>query len=386
MRYPVAAPDLSGNELEYVTECLSSTWISSNGRFIEEFEHRVAELCGVRHGIAACNGTAALHMALLALDVKPGDEVIVPTLTYVATANAVSYCGARPVFADVDPDTWCLSPASVRRLLTPKTRGIIPVHLYGLPCDMKPLQALAEEHGLWLLEDSAEALGATYDARPAGSLSEAAVFSFFGNKIITTGEGGMVVTNDPDLAERLRLLRGQGMDPGRRYWHPQIGYNYRMTNVAAAIGVAQMERVHALLAARRRLSQWYTEHLGRTPHLTLQCEKAPAASVYWMFAVALEHAEIREAVAQELAQAGIETRPFFYPVHHFPMYTSCRTDQGCPVATDLAYRGLCLPTSSYLQEEDVRFIAESLCEAVSHQLRSQRLAARSRRLQRALSE
>jgi len=386
MRYPVAAPDLSGNELEYVTECLSSTWISSNGRFIEEFEHRVAELCGVRHGIAACNGTAALHMALLALDVKPGDEVIVPTLTYVATANAVSYCGARPVFADIDPDTWCLSPASVSRLLTPKTRGIIPVHLYGLPCDMKPLQALAEEHGLWLLEDSAEALGATYDGRPTGSLSEAAIFSFFGNKIITTGEGGMVVTNDSELAERLRLLRGQGMDPGRRYWHPQIGYNYRMTNVAAAIGVAQMERVQALLEARRKLAQWYAEHLGHSPHLTLQCEKAPAASVYWMFAVALDHAEIRDAVAQELAKAGIETRPLFYPVHHFPMYAACRTDQGCPVATDLAYRGLCLPTSSYLQEADARFIAEALRDAVSRQLRSQRLAARSRRLQRALSE
>jgi perosamine synthetase len=386
MRYPVAAPDLSGNELEYVTECISSTWISSNGRFIEEFEQRVAEFSGARFGIAACNGTTALHMALLALGVRPGDEVIVPTLTYVATANAVTYCGARPVFADVEPDTWNLSPASVRRLLTPKTRGIIPVHLYGLPCDMQPLQELAAEHGLWLMEDSAEALGASYAGRPAGSLSEAAVFSFFGNKIITTGEGGMVVTSDPDLAERLRLLRGQGMDPGRRYWHPQLGYNYRMTNIAAAIGVAQMERVRELLDARRRLGGWYGAWLEDALDVTLQVERAPAASAWWMYAVALERAERRDTVMQELARHGIETRPFFYPVHHFPMYTQCRTDQGCPVATDLSYRGLCLPTSSYLKQEDAEFIAATLRDVVGSLARTERVAARNRRLQRALSE
>lgn len=372
MRYPVAAPDLSGNELEYVTECLSSSWISSNGRFIEEFEASVAEFIGTRFAIATCNGTAALHIALLALGLKPGDEVIVPTLTYVATANAVTYCGARPVFADVDPQTWNLAPESVCRLITPRTRGIVPVHLYGLPCDLEPILETARTHGLWVVEDAAEALGATYQNRFVGSFGKAAVFSFFGNKIVTTGEGGMVVTNDPDLAERLRLLRGQGMDPKRRYWHPQIGYNYRMTNIAAAIGLAQMERIHDLLAARRRVAAWYQEELADCEEIAFQAVESPAVSVHWMVGVILGSPLARDAVMAELAAAGIETRPFFFPVHHFPMYAGCGTDQGCPISTDLAYRGICLPTAAYLQRKDVAFIAETLRRAVAKQPRPHR--------------
>lgn len=372
MRYPVAAPDLSGNELEYVTECLSSSWISSNGRFIEEFEASVAEFIGTRFAIATCNGTAALHIALLALGLKPGDEVIVPTLTYVATANAVTYCGARPVFADVDPQTWNLAPESVCRLITPRTRGIVPVHLYGLPCDLEPILETARTHGLWVVEDAAEALGATYQNRFVGSFGKAAVFSFFGNKIVTTGEGGMVVTNDPDLAERLRLLRGQGMDPKRRYWHPQIGYNYRMTNIAAAIGLAQMERIHDLLAARRRVAAWYQEELADCEEIAFQAVESPAVSVHWMVGVILGSPLARDAVMAELAAAGIETRPFFFPVHHFPTYAGCGTDQGCPMATDLAYRGICLPTAAYLQPRDVAFIAQTLRRAVAKQPRPHR--------------
>lgn len=376
MRYPVAAPDLSGNELEYVTECLVSSWISSNGRFIEEFENRVAEFVGARFAIAACNGTAALHLALLALGVKPGDEVIVPTLTYVATANAVTYCGGRPVFADIDPRTWNLDPESVRRVVTPRTRGILPVHLYGLPCDMRRLAEVAREHGLWLVEDAAEALGATFASRPVGGFGEAAVFSFFGNKIVTTGEGGMVLTSDPDLAERLRLLRGQGMDPRRRYWHPLVGYNYRMTNIAAAIGVAQMERIHDLLAARRRVAAWYREELADCEEISFQTVAAPAVSACWMVGVVLRSPLDREAVMADLAAEGIETRPFFYPVHHFPMYEGCRSDAGCPAATDLAYRGLCLPTAAYLQRKDVAFIAQVLRRVIARQTRPHRAVVR----------
>ncbi|MCS6976152.1 MAG: DegT/DnrJ/EryC1/StrS family aminotransferase [Gemmatales bacterium] len=376
MRYPVAAPDLSGNELEYVTECLSSSWISSNGRFIEEFENRVADFVGTRFAIATCNGTAALHIALLALGLKPGDEVIVPTLTYVATANAVTYCGARPVFADVDPRTWNLDPDSVRRLISPKTRGILPVHLYGLPCDMEPILDAARQHGLWVVEDAAEALGATYADRPVGSFGEVATFSFFGNKIVTTGEGGMVVTNDPELAERLRLLRGQGMDPKRRYWHPLVGYNYRMTNIAAAIGTAQMERIADLLAARKRVASWYREELADCPGVVFQTVQPPARSAFWMVGVVLESPLGRDAVMAELAAEGIETRPFFYPVHHFPMYGGCRSDQGCPMASDLAYRGICLPTASYLQRKDVACIAQAFRRAVAKQPRPHRSAVR----------
>ncbi len=364
MRYPIAAPDLSGNELAYVRRCLESTWISSAGPFLAEFESRVADFSGCTHGVATCNGTVALHLALGALGLGPGDEVIVPTLTFVATANAVAYCGARPVFADVDPETWCLSPRSVERLVGPRTRGVIPVHVYGCPCDMDALLPLARENGLWVLEDCAEALGAKAGGRPVGSLADAGVFSFFGNKIATTGEGGAVVTSDAGLAERMRLLRGQGMDPGRRYWHTEIGFNYRMTNVAAAIGVAQMERVDQLLAARRRLSDWYHPRLRDIPGLTLSPAASVPGAVLWMCSVLLADAADQAPVQAALAEAGIETRRLFYPVHEFPMYRENRTDGGCPVATDLSYRGVSLPTSSYLRESDVEFITDQLRRAL----------------------
>src|SRR5947209_3789846 len=303
MKYPVATPDLSGREEAYVLECLRSNWISSKGRFIAEFEARFADFVGRKHAIATCNGTVALHLALLGVGAGPGDEVIVPSLTYVATANAVAYCGATPVFADSDPATWCLSPDSVARLLTPRTRGVVPVHLYGHPCDMNPLLELARAHGLWVVEDSAEAQGATYDGRQAGSFGTAAMFSFFGNKVVTTGEGGMVVCDDDGLAERLRLLRGQGMDPGRRYWHPLLGYNYRMTNIEAAIGLAQMEHVGQLVGNRRAIASWYHRHLNDLPALTLPAEVAPATSVFWLYSVLVGEAGWRDPLMAGLARA-----------------------------------------------------------------------------------
>jgi perosamine synthetase len=357
MRYRVAAPDLSGNESAYVNECLRSTWISSNGPFIGKFEASIANYTNTRHAIATCNGTVALHLALTGLGVGPGDEVIVPSLTFVATANAVIYCGATPVFADSETDTWCLSIQSVARLLSPRTRAIIPVHLYGHPCDMGPLLEFARRKGLWVIEDCAEALGATYEGRPLGSFGTASTFSFYGNKLVTTGEGGMVVTNDDGLAERLRLLRGQGMDPQRRYWHPIVGFNYRMTNVAAALGLAQMERIERLLHDRKQVAAWYNERLGNLGFLVLPVEAAGASSAFWMYSVLTPNNAWRDSLMADLAEKGIETRPFFYPVHEFPMYQSCRNDNNCRTARDLSYRGLSLPTSSYLQKEDIEVIA-----------------------------
>jgi perosamine synthetase len=357
IKYPVAVPDLSGSEKAYVNECLDSTWISSRGRFIADFEAAVARATDRRHAVATCNGTVALHLALAGLGLKPGDEVILPALTYIATANAVAYCGARVVLADSDPRNWCVSPGSIERLITPKTRGIIPVHLYGHPCDMRPILELARKHKLWVLEDTAEAQGATYDGRPMGSFGDAAMFSFFGNKVVTTGEGGMVVTDDDTLAERLRLLRGQGMDPKRQYWHPILGYNYRMTNVAAAIGLAQMERFEHLVSERLRVAGHYNRKLARVPSLTLPPEVKPAKSVYWLYSVLAPDAARRDALMAGLAKAGVETRPFFHPIHHFPMYAGCPTDGGCPVAVDLARRGINLPTSTYLKDADLDFIA-----------------------------
>ena len=270
---PVAAPALDGNEKAYVLDCLESTWISSTGKYLDRFEADFAEFCGVRHAVACSNGTTALHLALVALGVGPGDEVIVPTLTFVATANTVTYCGARPVFVDIDAETWYIDPAAIEAKITPRTKGIIAVHLFGHPADMKAIGTVASRHGLWVMEDAAQAHGAEIGGRRTGSLGDIATFSFFGNKIITTGEGGMVTTSDDDLAKRMRLLRTHGMDPDRRYWHPVIGYNYRMTNVTAAIGVAQLERVQWQLARRQELAGWYRDALGRTGVLTCQAEK-----------------------------------------------------------------------------------------------------------------
>jgi perosamine synthetase len=374
MKYMVAAPDLSGSEIAYVNECLRTNWISSKGRFIGEFEASFQKFLGRKHAIATCNGTIALHLALLGLGVGPGDEVILPSLTYVATANAVTYCGATPVFADSEPYTWCISIESVARLITPRTKGIIPVHLYGHPCDMGPLVNLARTRGLWIVEDCAEAQGASYDGLYVGRFGVASMFSFFGNKVVSTGEGGMVVTDDDELAGRLRLLRGQGMDPNRRYWHPIIGYNFRMTNIEAAIGLAQMEHVGQLIADRRRIGGWYRQRLAGLPELTLPPEAPRASSVFWLYSVLVDDAARRDPLMADLADAGIETRPFFYPAHTFPMYQSATTDAGCPIACALSARGINLPTSSYLKEDDIQIIAAVLRSLITQPRRQSRAA------------
>jgi perosamine synthetase len=251
-------------------------------------------------------------------------------------------------------------------LLSPRTRAVIPVHLYGHPCDMRPLLDLAEHNGLWVIEDGAEALGATYQGRAIGSFGHVSTFSFYGNKLVTTGEGGMVVTSDDRLGERLRLLRGQGMDPQRRYWHPIVGFNYRMTNVAAALGLAQMERVERLLADRKQVASWYNQCLASVGSLVLPKEAAGASSAFWMYSVLTPNNSRRDSLMKDLAARGIETRPFFYPVHEFPMYQGCRNDNGCRTAHELSYRGLSLPTSSYLQEEDIDVIARAVRDSLLH--------------------
>lgn len=375
VRYPVAAPDLSGNEAAYVAECLRSTRISSQGAFLDRFERQVAERVGAREAVATSNGTTALHVALLALGIGPGDEVIVPALTFVATANAVVYCGAKPVIADCLPDTWCMSPESARRLIGPRTRALVPVHLYGHPCNMPALAALAAEHGLAIVEDAAEALGAEIEGRPVGNWGRAATFSFFGNKIVATGEGGMVVTDDAALADRVRRLRGQGVDPQRRYWHDTLGYNFRLTNLAAAIGVAQMERLDAFLAARRRIANWYRRELASVPGLTLPTERTGARHAYWMYTVLAPPQVDRDALMRRLADAGIETRPVFYPLHELPVHQGARTDRDCPVARAVARCGVSLPTYTELTAHDVAFISAALRDALESLAPQRRRAA-----------
>jgi len=284
---PVAAPALVGNEKKYVMDCLDSSWISSNGQYIERFESAFAEFCKVKHALSCANGTAALHLALLALGIGPEDEVIVPTLTFVATANAVMYCGARPVFVDSEPETWNLDPMLLEQCISSRTRAIIVVHLYGHPVDMDQVIAVARKHGLFIIEDAAEAHGAEYKGQRVGSLGDIATFSFYGNKIVTTGEGGMVVTNHDELASRVRQLKGQGMAPGRRYWFPMVGYNYRMTNIEAAIGLAQLEKVDWHLSRRREIATEYSHFLKRIPGISMQPEKEWARNAYWMISIVL---------------------------------------------------------------------------------------------------
>jgi len=363
---PVAAPDLGGNEKAYVLDCLDSTWISSSGKYLDRFEAGFAEFCGARHAVACSNGTTALHLALAALGVGPGDEVIVPTLTFVATANTVTYCGAQPVFVDAEPDTWTIDPASLEARITPRTKGIIVVHLFGHPADMAAINAVARRHGLFVLEDAAQAHGAECRGRRAGALGDIATFSFFGNKIITTGEGGMVVTDDDAVAGRMRLLRTHGMDPTRRYWHPVIGYNYRMTNLAAAIGLAQLERVEWQLERRREIAAWYREELGQTDAVTCQAEKPWARHVWWMFSVLVsEGAAGRDSVMEAMRRRGIDTRPVVHPLHTLPPYADANRTQRFPVAEAIAGNGINLPTWAGLTREQVRIVCDALLECVA---------------------
>ncbi len=360
-RIAVAAPVFLGNEAMYVRECLETGWISSNGKFIEKFETCFREYCGVSHAISCCNGTAALHLALLALGVGPGDEVIVPTLTYIASANAVVYCGGRPVFVDSEPRTMNLDPRLIERSITEKTKGIVVVHLFGHMADMEPIMEIAKKHDLFIVEDAAEAIGAQYKGAKAGTLGDIATFSFYGNKIISTGEGGMAITERSDLAEKMRLFRGQGMSTQKRYWFNVVGFNYRMTNIEAAIGLGQLEEIEQHLNYRRRLAKWYDAHLsGLGDFLELPVEEKWAHHSYWMYTVLLKESVSisRDSFMKELSRKGIETRPVFYPMHTMPPYAISGTR--FPIAEHLAKYGVTLPTHAMLTEDDVEFIAEAM--------------------------
>ena len=366
-RIPVARPDLSGREAEYVAEAIASSWISSTGRYVDRFERDFAELCGTRHAIAAANGTVALHLALVALGVGPGDEVIVPSLTYIATANAVRYTGAEPVFVDVDPATWCIDPGAVEAAITPRTRGAIVVHLYGHPADMDALRAVADRRGMWLVEDAAEAHGARYRGRPVGGLGSIGTFSFYGNKIITSGEGGALTTDDDELARKLRLYRGQGVDPDRRYWFGVVGYNYRLTNVACAILCAQLERFDELQGGRRHVYDLYDAALDGIPGIGRQPVASWAEPAPWLYCITVDRDELgrsRDELMDDLATAGIETRPFFHPVHRLPPYApSDRAPTDLPATDQLAAAGMNLPTATQMTEDDVARVADAIRSA-----------------------
>lgn len=351
---PIYQPSLSGNEKKYVNECLDSTWISSKGRFISEFEIKFAAYTDVRYATSVSNGTVALHLALVALGIGPGDEVIVPTLTYIASVNAIAFTGATPVFVDSVANTWQMDPDDVRRKITPHTRAILVVHLYGHPCDMDAIVAIVNEKELFLVEDCAEAFGSLFKGRHVGSFGDIATYSFFGNKSITTGEGGMVVTNDETLHDRAVHFKGQGLAKHRQYWHDVIGYNYRMSNICAAIGLAQLERADELLVMKRQVAQWYAESLNGTA-ITLHLEVGDVRHSYWMNSILVDDPAKRDPLREALENEGIETRPVFYPVHTMPMYA--QKFQRHPVAESLGWRGINLPSWPELKIEHVKKIS-----------------------------
>jgi perosamine synthetase len=361
---PVCEPRLDGNEEKYLMQTVRTNWISSAGSFITDFEKLFAEKVGARCGVACSNGTTALHLALATLGVGPGDEVIVPTFTMIASANAVTYTGAKPVFIDSEPETYNMDVTQLEARLTPRTKVIMPMHTYGHPVDMDPLLALAKQHDLFVLSDAAEAHGAEYKGKPIGGLDDLSTYSFYGNKIITTGEGGMVTTNDPEIARIARNLRDHAFSHERHFWHKYLGFNFRMTNMQAAVGLAQTERFEFLVECRRRNADMYSELLTTVPGLTLPPEKPWAKNVFWMYGI-LVHPEFgmnRDELRERLARRGIETRTFFIPVHLQPIYFREHGHQRFPVAEMLCERGMYLPSASSLSQADIEFIAQSIKE------------------------
>jgi len=353
---PVAEPEVGDRELEYVTECITTNWISSAGRFVTRFEENFARFCGTRYAVATSNGTVALHLALAVLGTGAGDEVIVPTLTFIATANAVTYTGARPVFVDSERQTWNIDPEKIEAAITPRTRAIIPVHLYGHPADMEPITELARKHNLYVIEDAAEAHGATCRGQMVGSIGDMACFSFFGNKIITTGEGGMITTNNEEFAQKAKMLRDHGVSPDKKYWHPLIGFNYRLTNVQAAIGVAQLEKIDRLLARKREIARLYRSLLEDVAGIAQPPEASWAKNVFWMYSILVEeeYGLSRDELIAKLGANGIDSRPVFYPIHTMPPY---KQDLVLPVAEDLASKGISLPSGIGLKDEEIERVA-----------------------------
>ena len=368
-RISIAAPLLAGNELAYVTECIKTNWISSQGRFVRLFEDLFSQFHHNYSALAVSNGTVALHLALVALGIGESDEVIVPDLTFAASVNAIIYTGATPVLVDIDPDSWNIDVDKVEALITPKTKAIMPVHLYGNPCDMEAIMALAKRFNLFVIEDCAEALGSYYKDQPVGIFGDAATFSFYGNKTITTGEGGMIVFKDNAVAERAAMLRDHGMKKTKRYWHEEVGYNYRLTNLQAAIGVAQFERLEDFVSAKRRIAKAYNEVLCNSPYFQIPAEDSDTINSYWLYTclISLSAPFDRDELMSYLNTMGVETRPVFYPLHIMPPYTDFGREEDLGCSRHISQCGISLPSSVNLTEVEVAYICNSIINFIETQ-------------------
>ena len=359
---PVCEPLLSGREEQYVLDCLKTNWISSLGKYINEFEQKFAQYCGVNYGVGTTNGTTALHLALVSLGIGRGDEVIVPTFTMIAPVFAILYTGAKPVLVDCESETWNMDVTQIERKVTPNTRAIMPVHMYGHPCDMDPILEIAREYHLYVIEDAAEAHGAEYKRKKVGGIADIGCFSFYANKIITTGEGGMIVTNKEEVAEKARRLKDQAYSLQKRFLHTELGFNYRMTNIQAALGLAQLEMIEEYVERRRRNARLYNELLKELEGIRFPSQKSWAKNVYWMYCILIEDkfGMSRDELQVKLRQGGIDSRSFFIPMHEQPAFKNLGLFGGenYPVSEEISRTGMYLPSGSGLKEEEVAQVCD----------------------------
>lgn len=360
-RIPVHEPSMKGNELKYLTQCVEENWISSQGKFVNEFERKFENLHPNTFALSVSNGTTALHLALISLGIGPGDEVILPDLTFAASANAVLHAGASPVLCEIEQDTWCISAKEAEKLIGPKTKAIMTVHLYGQPCKMDKIQSICHKYGLLLIEDCAEALGSKWNSQLVGTFGDASTFSFFGNKTISTGEGGMILFKDPKTAEKAKMIRDHGMSKNKRYWHEVIGYNYRMTNLQAAVGVAQMEKLDLIVEKKREILEEYSQKLHDVKGIiSLPFLNKKITHSNWLFGIILQKSSLRETLMNQLLGFGIETRYFFYPLHTMPPYRGFKRSTDLKICNDISSKGLSLPCSINLSPIDIDFITNNI--------------------------
>lgn len=358
---PVCEPLLTGNEKKYILGCLKANWISSAGGYIPKFEKAFSRHCQVKYGIACSSGTAALHLALAACGITKDDEVIIPTFTMIATANAVTYTGAEVVLVDAEPRTYNIDVERIEEKITPHTKAIIVVHTYGHPADMDRILDIAKKYNLLVIEDAAEAHGAEYRGRKVGSIGDVGCFSFYGNKIVTTGEGGMVITNNRKIAQRAAYLRDHAFSQERHFWHKELGFNYRMTNLQAAVGLAQTERMNEFVRMKINIAKYYNSLLRNIEGITSPPYTKDIKNVYWMYSILVERdfGISRDELRQRLAKEGIETRTFFIPIHLQPIYRKYNQDK-FPVAEELCRKGLYLPSALTLKKRDIKYIVDTI--------------------------
>lgn len=367
---PVNEPLLDGNEKKYLAECIDTGWISSEGPFITKFEDEMARRVGRKYAIAVSNGTAALDAAVTALGIGAGDEVIMPAFTIISCISQIVRLGALPVLVDSDPMTWNMDVANIESKITKRTKAIMVVHIYGLPVDVDPILDLANKYGIRVIEDAAEMHGQTYKARPCGSFGDISTFSFYPNKHITCGEGGMILTDSEDLANRCRSLRNLCFQPSKRFVHEELGWNLRMTNLQAAVGLAQLERLDEFVARKRRMGLMYSEKLASVPGLQLPlAQTSYARNIYWVFGIVIQgdvHCDAEEAM-RRLASKGVGCRPFFAPMHIQPVFRKIGLFEGqyFPVAENMYRNGFYIPSGMALTDEQIDTVANSVAAVFS---------------------